>query len=72
MKFTWSAEKSALLETQRAVCFEDVVSAIAQDGLLAEAAHPNNIKYPHQYIYVVNVRNYAYLVPHIKTDEGVF
>lgn len=72
MQFTWDAEKSALLLAERRIDFEDVVHAIQQGDLLAETVHPNTGKYSHQHIYVVNVRNYAYLVPHVKTPEGDF
>ena len=34
--------------------------------------HPNPAKYPKQRVLVVNVDNYAYLVPFVDSKEGWF
>ena len=31
--------------------------------------NPNSEKYPDQYMYLTNYKNYIYVVPHIKKEE---
>ena len=69
--FTWNAEKNARLQRERGVSFEGLVAALEAGGLLANLPHPNQQRYPHQQILVVNLNGYAYEVPCIPTAEGV-
>ena len=32
--------------------------------------HPNPEKYPNQFVYVIHINNYIYLVPFVKDDTG--
>jgi hypothetical protein len=68
----WSAEKSLSLKAERGVSFEEVLSAISQGGLLCVMDHPNRTKYGHQKVLVVRIRDYAYLVPCVESDDEIF
>ena len=68
----WSAEKSLSLKAERGVSFEEVLSAISQGGLLCVMDHPNRTKYGHQKMLVVRIRDYAYLVPCVESDNEIF
>ena len=68
----WSAEKSLSLKEERGVSFEEVLSAISQDGLLSVMEHPNRAKYGHQKMLVVRIREYAYLVPYVESEHEIF
>lgn len=68
----WSAEKSLALKAERGVSFEEVLSAIAQGGLLCVMDHPNRTKYGHQKMLVVRIRDYAYLIPYVESDSEIF
>lgn len=68
----WNAEKSLQLKAERGVSFEEVLSAVAQGGLLSIINHPNRAKYEHQKMLVVRIRDYAYLVPYVESDEEIF
>lgn len=70
--FRWSPEKNRKQIAERGISFEEVVSAIAHDGLLNELEHPNKSRYPHQRLFVVRVRGYVYVVPFVETSEEVF
>jgi hypothetical protein len=35
-------------------------------------AHPNQSKYPHQRIFVIEIADYVYLVPFIEDEECIF
>jgi uncharacterized DUF497 family protein len=68
----WSAEKSLSLKAERGVSFEEVLSAISQGGLLSVMDHPNRAKYEHQKMLVVRIRDYAYLVPYVESENEIF
>ena len=72
MDFHWNDDKDALLRKERAVGFADVVQALSQDKLLATMPHPNTARYPNQSIYVIEIMGYAYLVPHVQEQDGIF
>ena len=68
----WSSEKSVSLKAERGVSFEEILSAISQGGLLAVMDHPNRAKYRHQKMLVVRIRDYAYLVPYVESENEIF
>lgn len=70
--FSWNEEKNELLREERQVSFEDVVFYIDQGFLLDILEHPNQEKYKGQKIFVVQMDNYAYLVPFIEDEREVF
>jgi uncharacterized DUF497 family protein len=70
--FSWNEEKNALLKDERQISFEDVVFYIEQGFLLDVLEHPNQKKYKGQKIFVLQIDDYAYLVPFIEDDNEVF
>lgn len=70
--FDWDKGKNALLKVDRGVCFEDVVEAINEGGLLATLNHPNKARYPNQKMYIVSINDYAYVVPFVENEEKKF
>jgi hypothetical protein len=74
LQFRWNIDKNLHLkmDSTRAICFEDVVAAIENGGLLDDIEHSNAAKYPHQRIYIVLYNNYVYGVPYIPDESGVF
>ena len=70
--YYWDTEKDAWLRRTRGVSFEDLAREIEHGGLLATVDHHNPIRHPGQRIFIVNVRNYAYMVPFEETDAGIF
>ena len=70
--FSWSFEKNQQLKTERNVSFEEVVFYIERGLILDIVEHPNQEKYPGQRIFVLNINDYAYLVPFVESDEEVF
>jgi len=70
--FSWSEEKNELLKEERQVSFEDVVFYIELGFLLDVLEHPNQEKYKGQKIFVVQIDDYAYLVPFVEDDHDVF
>jgi len=70
--FSWSREKDELLRHDRGVSFEDVIYHIRGGGLLDVLDHPNQERYPGQRIFVVNLGDYAYLVPFVSDQSEIF
>jgi len=70
--FSWSEEKNELLKEERQVSFEDVVFYIELGFLLDVLEHPNQEKYKGQKIFVVQIDDYAYLVPFVEDEHDVF
>lgn len=70
-EFDWNDEKNALLEQTRGVSFEDVVYHIQNGDVLDIITHPNPVRYPNQQIIVLNIDEYAYLVPYVK-EKGTW
>ncbi|MBI5207880.1 MAG: hypothetical protein HY934_08825 [Candidatus Firestonebacteria bacterium] len=42
------------------------------DYVLDAVPHPKQNKYPNQKMFVINIDNYAYLVPFIEDEETIF
>ena len=70
--YDWNDEKNGLLKKERGVSFEEVILAVEQSRLLAILEHPNQQKYPLQQIYIVEINDYAFIVPFVETEDGVF
>ncbi len=68
----WNADKNLQLMTQRGVCFEDVLVAVAGEGLLADLQHPQPERNGNQKVWVIKMKAYAYLVPYVETDIHIF
>lgn len=71
MRFDWDDAKSALLKEARGVSFEDVVFHVAAGGLLDVLDHPNPEAYPGQRVMVVEMEDYAFVVPFV-TDGDIW
>lgn len=65
----WNDLKNQLLRNERSVCFEDILQAIHENRVLADEAHK---KKPNQRMYIVEINNYAYLVPYVEDENKIF
>jgi uncharacterized DUF497 family protein len=68
----WDEGKNKILKNERGVSFEEVIIAINEGRLITILEHKNKKKYSNQKILVVNIDNYAYLVPFVEDEEKVF
>jgi hypothetical protein len=72
MDFQWNEEKNEKLLQERDICFEDIVQAIKEGGLIFDKPHPNTERYPHQYILLVSINKYPYMIPYVKHGNTYF
>ena len=70
--FEWDDEKNEKLKSIRDISFEEAVFYIANDFVLDIVSHPNPNKYPNQKMFIVNIDNYAYLIPFIEKGEIIY
>lgn len=70
--YKWNTEKNEKLMSERGVSFEQVVMHIERGDVLDIFVHPNPEKYPKQQIIVVEINEYAYLVPFVESSKGKF
>lgn len=70
--YAWNPLKNEWLIQERGVSFERVVFCIEHGRLLDVILHPNPAKYPKQKMFVVDIDDYAYLVPFVESEEQVF
>lgn len=71
-KIDWNAEKNQRLRHERSITFEDVLFVLQSGGLLDDVVHPNQDKYPQQRVLVVKINDYAWLVPYVESETGIF
>jgi uncharacterized DUF497 family protein len=71
MVFNWDDEKNKKLKKTRNISFEEMVIAIEKGDLLDIVENPSK-KYRNQIIFIVNVEEYAYSVPALKSENEYF
>ena len=70
--FSWDNEKNQLLKAERNISFEEVVFHIEKQHVLDIVQHPNQEKYKGQKIFIININDYAYLVPFVESEREIF
>jgi uncharacterized DUF497 family protein len=69
--YNWNPDKNRELIVNRSVSFEEAIFYIEHGGLLDDIAHPNASNYPNQRIFVICIREYAYLVPYVESVDEI-
>ena len=70
----WSPEKALILRADPArqgVGFEECLVAIEERRVLADIPNPSP-EFKHQRMFVLNINNYAYVVPYVESNESYF
>jgi uncharacterized DUF497 family protein len=70
--YTWNKEKNEQLKIERGISFEQIVMHVERGNVLDIVDHPNSKKYPNQQLLVVEINNYAYLVPFVEDENSKF
>jgi len=71
MFYEWNSEKNDKLKKERGIGFEQVVEAITSNNLIKVEKNPNK-KYSNQFIYIIKINNYCYLIPFVKDNNVAF
>lgn len=70
--YQWDNEKNKILKQKRGVTFEQAIMHIENGDVLDIIDHPNKAKYPNQQVLVVEMNEYAYVVPFIQQGQERF
>lgn len=69
--FEWDTGKDAKLKKERVISFVEIVFHVERGDVLDILEHPNQEKYGGPRILVIDVGNYAYLVPFFETETSI-
>jgi uncharacterized DUF497 family protein len=70
MKYlNWNSEKNELLKQERGICFEEIAYLIESGLVIGIEENP---AYPNQKMYVLEIDNYAIIVPFVENDDEIF
>lgn len=70
MKYlNWSQEKNELLKAEREISFEEIALLIEAGNILGIEENPGH---PNQKIYILEIENYAYIVPYVENEHEIF
>ncbi len=63
MIYSWDETKNKYLSINRSISFERIIVALEEGDILQVLQHPNQYKYKDQKVYILNIDNYAWVVP---------
>jgi hypothetical protein len=70
MKYlNWNSDKNELLKQERGICFEEIAYLIEAGLVIGIEESPG---YPNQKMYVLEIDNYAIIVPFVENDDEIF
>jgi uncharacterized DUF497 family protein len=67
--FNWNCDKNEILKHKRGVSFEEIVYSIESGQILGIEDNPNR---SNQKIYIIEIDNYAFIVPFVEQDDEIF
>ena len=70
MKYlNWDREKNEMLKLKRGISFEEVALLIESGNILGIEENPNR---PNQKIYILEIQDYAFVVPFVENENEIF
>ncbi len=70
MKYlNWSSEKNEILKRERGICFDEIAYLIEAGQIIGIEENPG---YPNQRMYILEIENYAVIVPYVENDTEIF
>jgi len=70
MKYlNWNPEKNEILKRERGISFEEIAYLIESGQVIGIEENPG---YPKQKMYILEIDNYAIVVPCVENDDGIF
>ena len=67
--FNWNCDKNEILKQKRGVSFEEIAYLIESGQILGIEDNPNR---SNQKIYIIEIDNYAFIVPFVEQDDEIF
>jgi len=70
MKYlNWDSDKNEILKHMRGISFEEIAYLIESDQILGVEENPGR---PNQKMYILEIENYAVIVPFVEKDNEIF
>jgi len=70
MKYlNWSSEKNEILKHERGISFEEIAFLIESGQIIGIEENPGR---SNQKMYVLEIENYAVIVPYVENDDEIF
>jgi len=70
MKYlSWNSEKNEILKRERGISFEEIAYLIEAGQVIGIEENPGH---PNQRMYVLEIDNYAIIVPYVENDNEIF
>ena len=70
MKYlNWDPKKNELLKRERGIAFEEIAYLIESEQIIGIEENPGR---PNQKMYILEIENYAILVPFVENDKEIF
>ena len=70
MKYlNWSHEKNEILKAKRGISFEEIAFLIESGQILGIEENPGR---SNQKIYILELENYAFIIPFVEKDNEIF
>ncbi len=70
MKYlNWNSEKNEILKRERGISFEEIAYLIEAGQVIGIEENPGH---PNQRMYVLEIDNYAIIVPYVENDNEIF
>ncbi|MCF6767714.1 DUF4258 domain-containing protein [Thiotrichales bacterium 19S11-10] len=68
----WDDEKNKILIKERNIGFEQIREKIINGDIVDIIKHPNQQKYAHQKILLIEVDDYIYAIPYVENEQHIF
>ena len=65
----WNSEKNEILKRDREISFEEITYLIESGQINGIEKNPGR---SNQKMYIIEIENYAFIVPFVKTDKEIF
>jgi uncharacterized DUF497 family protein len=70
MKYlNWNPEKNQIIKRERGITFEEIAYLIESGQIIGIEENPER---SNQKMYVLNIENYAVIVPFVENDKEIF
>ena len=67
--FNWNPEKNEILKHERGISFEEIAYLIESDQVIGIEENPGH---PNQKMYILEIDNYAIVVPYVEKNDEIF
>ncbi len=71
-RIEWNKDKDKILIEGRKISFKLVAEIITNNDIVSVIKHPNQEKYPNQRMFLINIKNYIYMIPFVEDEEKIF